>query len=491
LSLLNTTSYISLPTEFYQKIHPIPISNPYLVKFNEHLALSLGINPGITEQDNIIKLLAGNEVPSQIEPIAQAYAGHQFGHYVPLLGDGRAVLLGEKTDKEGHVWDIQLKGSGRTRYSRMGDGRAPLSAVLREYLLSAAMQGLGIPTTQSLAVIGSNETIMRQEGPVALGVLTRVASSYIRIGTFQYAAQLPNDNAVKMLADYTLKRHYPELLIKQEPYLELFKAVIDKQAQLIAEWMNVGFIHGVMNTDNMTISGETIDYGPCAFMDEYYETQVYSSIDWQGRYAYSNQVPVAYWNLHQFKETLLLISNDPLIHDEFQNALDYFGTAFNQFWSNKIRTKLGLQVIDELSKKIINRFFGLLQHHHPDFTHTFRLLGDSLTCEKAKQSWFSLFNHSADSQQWYADWRKLIAMQNSQTELNHIKAAMHLVNPTYIPRNHLVDQAIKNYLNAKDTSLMDRLLNVFQSPFTQIDDTEDLQRLPEEHERIRQTFCGT
>ena len=489
---IKRTSYLKLPGEFYQVIDPIPVSKPYLVKFNHELAAFLGEqnNSPYTEQD-AVALYAGNWVPPHLKSIALAYAGHQFGYYVPLLGDGRAVLLGEICSQEGKRWDIQLKGSGKTIFSRMGDGRAPLAAVLREYLISEAMHGLKIPTTRCLAVIASEDKIYRESGPVPLGVLTRIASSSLRIGSFEYAADLKDSNLLKSLADYALERHFPDRLQQESPYLELFRAVVDCQASLIADWMSVGFIHGVMNTDNMTVSGETIDYGPCAFMDEFDMSSVFSSIDIAGRYSFGNQASIALWNLAQFAEALLPLFKDEenQILPQLEEILNSFRLRLHHYWNNKLRAKLGLLDENEQTKELIANFFILLQQYKPDFTNTFRLLSKAIDSENVQKRLLKALGNEAKGEQWVSDWLSYMKQQN--VAVKKIKTDMNQVNPAYIPRNHLVEIAIKDFIEKKDSTLMDALLSVMKNPYQQQKNTEQLQRLPLPHERVLQTFCGT
>lgn len=455
---------------------------PYAVKFNQELATSLSL-----EKD--ISLYAGNEVPSHLKSMALAYAGHQFGHYVPLLGDGRAVLLGEAHDQDNVRWDIQLKGAGQTAFSRMGDGRAPLSAVLREYLISEAMHGLGIATTRSLAIISSDDKIYRQEGMVPIGVLTRVAASYLRVGTFEYASRHGDPLLIKNLADFAIARHYPHLAQHATPYVELFKAVIDNQATLIADWMGVGFIHGVMNTDNMAISGETIDYGPCAFMDEFNLNSVFSSIDLAGRYAFNNQAYIAHWNLARLCEALLPLFTNENEKQQLEDILNTFPKRFHHYWNKKIRTKLGLIDENAETSKMIERFIILLQRHQPDFTNTFRQLSSAIDSMHHQTRLLHTLGNQLDSEQWITEWLSYVKQQN--IDIKQIKTSMDLANPAYIPRNHLVDKAIRECVEHQDYSLMDELLSVWHRPYHQQDKTEHLQCLPMADERIQNTFCGT
>lgn len=488
---IHRSSYLKLPHDFYELIDPTPIANPYLVKFNSALASFLWEQDLSADNEEAIAFYAGNLVPKHLKSVALAYAGHQFGYYVPLLGDGRAVVLGEIHTQAGTHWDIQLKGSGRTMFSRMGDGRAPLAAVLREYLISEAMHGLKIPTTRCLAAIASEEKIYRQNGPVPLGVLTRITSGSLRVGSFEYAATLKDTHLLQCLANYAIERHYPNLLQGENPYLELFKAVVERQASLIAEWMSVGFIHGVMNTDNMAISGETIDYGPCAFMDEFDFDTVYSSIDSGGRYAFGNQASVAQWNLAVFRYALLPLfkEEDKQVVQKLDDALGSFSNRFHYYWNKKIREKLGLLEDNQQAIELIKNFFILLQQYKPDFSNTFRLLSKAIDSESAQQHLINALGNQPNSKQWVNDWHGYI--KQSTLSLDNIKAKMEQVNPAYTPRNHLVEKAIKDFIENKDSTLMDTLLEIMKNPYQQQQNTEHLQSLPLAHERVHQTFCGT
>lgn len=492
VSNIYSSSYLKLPADFYEVINPTPIANPYLVKFNHELASFLRVpHISASKEKKCLNFYAGNWVPAHLKSIALAYAGHQFGYYVPLLGDGRAVLLGEACSEDEKRWDIQLKGSGRTKFSRMGDGRAPLASVLREYLISEAMHGLKIPTTRCLAAIASEEQIYRQNGPVPLGVLTRIASSSLRVGSFEYASSLKEHHLLKSLANYALNRHYPELLQSENPYLKLFKAVVERQARLIAEWMGVGFIHGVMNTDNMTISGETIDYGPCAFMDEFDFDTVFSSIDVSGRYAFGNQASIAKWNLAQFQYALLPLFDpkEKQILTQLHETLDSFKERFYYYWGVKVREKLGLVGENSQIAELVNTFFSLMQQYKPDFTNTFRLMSNAIDSHNEQMNLIKALGNQPKSKQWVSDW--LNHLKQQEVGLQKIKNRMNQANPAYIPRNHLVENAIKDFIENKDSTLMDSLLTVLKNPFQQQKNTEHLQCLPLAHERVCQTFCGT
>lgn len=486
---MTTTSYLQLPDNFYEKIAAIPVTNPTMVQFNHELAATLsGPDAAPYSEEETLAIYAGNWLPPQLQSIALAYSGHQFGHFVPVLGDGRAVMLAEIVATDGTRWDMQLKGSGRTRFSRNGDGRAPLSAVLREYIMSEAMHALKIPTTRCLAAIASDEKIYRQTGLVPAGVLTRIATCSLRVGSFEYAAAQKDTHLLKCLADYILERNFPELLKQDAPYLELFKAIVERQASLMAEWMGVGFIHGVMNTDNMAISGETLDYGPCAFMDEFTFEQVYSSIDTIGRYAFGQQPTIARWNL-----TMLRLTMQPLFDEQEQQAVDdilnAFPARFHHYWSIKVRAKLGLQELNEQTVKLIELFFALLQQHKPDFTNTFRLLSLAIDSSEQQKSLIQALGGQTQSEQWVRDWSHYVRQQ--AVDIGVLKKQMNQVNPAYIPRNHLVENAINLFLKDNDRSLMDALLAVLKNPYEQQVDTQYLQSLPQPEERVTQTFCGT
>lgn len=486
------TSYLNLPDDFYEAIAPKPITNPYLVKYNHDFAAYLSKeNAAPYTEKEIIEICAGNWVPNNLQSIALAYAGHQFGYYVPVLGDGRAVMLGEICSQDGTHWDMQLKGSGRTIFSRTGDGRAPLSAVLREYIISEAMHGLKIPTTRCLAAIGCDEPIYRSTGLVPSGVLTRIATSSLRVGSFEYAAHQKDNYLLKKLADYAIQRHFPELIAHEASYIEFFKAVVDRQARLISDWMGVGFIHGVMNTDNMSIAGETIDYGPCAFMDEFDINTVFSSIDMYGRYSFGNQAAIAQWNLAIFRQTLLPLfaQHDQETPQQLQEILNSFPARFHHYWDKKISLKLGLLEENKHDIQLIRSFFMLLQQYKPDYTNTFRLMSQAIDSEFHQQQLLMIFENHETAKQWVADW--LVSIKQQDSEINTIKTVMNSVNPAYIPRNHLVEKAINQIIEKNDGTLMDTLLTVLKNPYQQQKNTDTLQQLPFPDERVLQTFCGT
>ena len=467
-------SYTTLPQMFYTYQNPSNVREPKLIIFNSNLAASLGV----PEQ---LEVFCGNVVPNGAKPIAQAYAGHQFGYFT-MLGDGRAVLLGEQITTSGERYDIQLKGSGRTPYSRGGDGKAALGPMLREYIISEAMHELGIPTTRSLAVVTTGETVIREKDLVG-AVLTRVASSHIRVGTFEYAARFGTIDDVRSLADYTIMRHYQSIAEAKNKYLLFLSEVIKKQASLISKWQLVGFIHGVMNTDNMSISGETIDYGPCAFMDVYNPSTVFSSIDYQGRYAYENQPNMAVWNLARFAETLL-----PLLHDEQSKAVELaqeeikkFWDLYYSFWLSGMCAKLGLQDVDEEPRQLILNLLELMQTHKADYTKTFKYL----TLGKIDE--LDLFAKS-DFKDWYNRWQKRLEQQPITVEES--KKLMQSHNPAIIPRNHRVEEALAA-ADLGDFSKLHQLLSALKNPYDYTIEQEALSEPPAPSSCRYRTFCGT
>ena len=488
---LRPSSYQQLPALLHQRIKAEPVEHPYFVWFNRSLATELTLNHEAEQDPEILAVLAGNALPAGIDSIALAYAGHQFGVYVPQLGDGRAVMLGEVVDYENKHWDIQLKGSGQTRFSRQGDGRAPLAATIREAIISEAMHGLGISTTRTLAVVGCAQKIYREQGPVPAGVLTRVAASHLRVGSFQYAASTDTLEPLKALADYAINRLFPNLPEEEVPYLAFFTEILERQAQLIAQWMGVGFIHGVMNTDNMSISGETLDYGPCAFMDEFSWNQVFSSIDLQGRYAYVNQANIAYWNCAQLARTLepLLQTKDQRHIQSLYDRLQTFPQKFETYWLHTLGAKLGLIQPESEDLAFMNEFLVILQEAKADFTNSFRLLCNAVDKKSAQNKLLQKLNDTSKAQFWVQKWLKKIQQQS--VPLHTLKERMQMVNPAYIPRNHLVEQAINNVVENNDKALMEILLKALSQPYTEQPEYEHLQQLPKESERVYQTFCGT
>lgn len=471
------TSYRNLPGTFFTLQDPEPVRAPKLVVLNEQVAESLGLDAEKLGAD----VLSGNEIPSGADPLAQAYAGHQFGHF-NMLGDGRAVLIGEQITPGGERFDIQLKGGGRTPYSRGGDGRAGLGPMLREHIISEAMHGLGIPTTRSLAVVTTGEPIYRETEQQG-AILTRVAASHLRVGTFQFASRFGEVDDLRALADYALERHYPEGIDAPNRYLFLLKEVIKRQAALIAKWQMVGFIHGVMNTDNMTISGETIDYGPCAFMDTYDPKTVFSSIDAQGRYAYGNQPPIAGWNLARFAESLL-----PILHDEqegslklAQNAVLEFPKLYESHWLNGMREKLGLFNSEEGDRSLAEDLLELMNKHQADFTNTFR----SLTLGREESDLFKTPDYAV----WKEQWKERLGRQDETMEAS--RQRMRTSNPSVIPRNHRVEEALKAAVEADDLTIMNDLLAVLKDPYAYSTDQEEYCTLPSPSNRPYRTYCGT
>jgi serine/tyrosine/threonine adenylyltransferase len=468
-------SYARLPDRFYTRLAPTPVAKPGLVKVNDDLARELGLDPAALASDEGVAVLAGNRVPEGADPIAQAYAGHQFGGWVPQLGDGRAVLLGEVVGPDGLRRDIQLKGAGRTPYSRMGDGRAWLGPVLREYIVSEAMHALGIPTTRALAAVTTGETIVR-EALLPGAVLTRVAASHIRVGTFQFFAARQDTDALRALTEHVIARHYPAA----DGPLGLLEAVIDAQARLVAQWMGVGFIHGVMNTDNTSVAGETIDYGPCAFMDTYRGAQVFSSIDHYGRYAYNRQPDVLVWNLAQFATALL-----PLMGEDRNAAIEAATAAVHRFpdsfqaaWLAVFRAKVGLMTEEEEDAELIQKLLSRMETLKADFTNTFRALGTP----PARDEFLDPEGYDA----WEQDWRARLAREGASPEAR--RAAIERANPSVIPRTHRIEQAIAAGVTG-DFAPFERLVAVLARPFAEA--PVDLRRPPAEEEAVRQTFCGT
>jgi serine/tyrosine/threonine adenylyltransferase len=474
-------SYSRLPKLYFTSTSPTPVTSPDLIILNGSLAKSLGLNVHELQKDEGLAVLAGNQIPNGSFPLAQAYAGHQFGHFT-MLGDGRAVLLGEQITPKGARVDIQLKGSGRTPYSRGGDGRAALGPMLREYIISEAMHALGIPTTRSLAVVTTGEAIIR-ETYLPGAILTRVAASHIRVGTFQYVANWGKANDLRELADYTLHRHFPDIAFDENRYLSLLQEVVKRQASLIAKWMLVGFIHGVMNTDNMTISGETIDYGPCAFMDQYDPKTVFSSIDREGRYAYGNQPYIGGWNLARFAETLLplLAEKEEKSIELAQEVLSGYSHLYQTYWIAGMRAKLGLFNEEEQDQSLIEDLLRIMNKHHADYTNTFR----ALTLEQSEET--GLFG-TPEFTEWYERWQeRLKRQQESKISSNQL---MRNSNPGVIPRNHRVEEALDAALNG-DLHVMEKLLHVLSNPFAYSEDQKEYCSLPAPSKQPYRTFCGT
>ena len=483
-------TYTALPANFFARVVPTPVASPRLIKLNRALATHLGLDPDRLSSPEGVEILAGKQIPDGADPIAMAYAGHQFGHFVPQLGDGRAILLGEVIDADGIRRDIQLKGSGPTPFSRRGDGRAALGPVLREYIVSEAMAALGIPTTRSLAAVMTGESVLR-ETPLPGAVLTRVASSHIRVGTFQYFAARGDTEGVRRLADHVIGRHYPQLANAERPYHALLEAVIARQADLVARWLLVGFIHGVMNTDNTSISGETIDYGPCAFMDHYDPATVFSSIDEQGRYAYANQPRIALWNLTRLAECLLPLFSDAQDKAiaEAQSALAGFAERFSTAFHEGLRGKLGLFTARDEDPALAQDLLDAMAKNHADFTLTFRRLSDAALDPAEDRNVRQLFADPAAYDEWAVRWRQRISDEPQDPAAR--QATMRSVNPAFIPRNHGVEAVIKAAVNRDDFAPFEELLTVLSKPYEDQPALSAYAEPPEPHQRVLQTFCGT
>ena len=480
-------SYARLPGHFFARVDPSPVGAPTLIRLNRQLASELNLDAAWLESSHGIDLLAGQRLPPETDPIATAYAGHQFGQFVPQLGDGRAILLGEVIDRRGVRRDIQLKGAGRTPFSRGGDGRAALGPVLREYIVSEAMAALGIPTTRALAAVLTGDTV-RREALLPGAILARVAASHIRVGTFQYFAARGDTQAVRDLADHVIARHYPAAAMSSRRYLALLEAVIAAQADLVARWLTVGFIHGVMNTDNTSIAGETIDYGPCAFMDAYHPGAVFSSIDETGRYAYANQPRITHWNLTRFAETLL-----PLVGDSEESAVEAAGEALSGFSPRLeaavnagFRAKLGLAEAKDGDVALASELLSLMASEKADFTLTFRRLALAAAGEEGALP--GLFAEPAGIA-WLARYRARLA-DEPPTRGNR-RRTMDGVNPVYIPRNHLIETCIRVATEEGDFKPFEDLVEVLAHPFEEREGLERYAAAPEEHERVLRTFCGT
>jgi serine/tyrosine/threonine adenylyltransferase len=483
-------SYARLPERFFTRTPPSPVRDPRLIRLNRELAIQLNLDPDWLSSREGVEILAGNRVPDAAEPIAAAYAGHQFGGFVPQLGDGRAVLLGEVIDRSGVRRDIQLKGSGRTPFSRGGDGRAALGPVLREYILSEAMAALGIPTTRALAAVTTGEEVVR-ETMLPGAVLTRVASSHIRVGTFQYFARRGDTEAVRLLADHVIARHYPDAATDESPYRALLLGVIRAQAGLIAQWLLVGFVHGVMNTDNMSVAGETIDYGPCAFVDHYDPRAVWSAIDRNGRYAYLNQPLIGEWNLTRLAESLL-----PLLSDEQEKAigeaneaLGLFGPTLEEAYFAGLRRKVGLFTDTAANNSLAQELLDIMADSRADFTLTFRRLSEAAIDAEKDAEVGRLFSDPSAYDGWARRWRQQLEQEPSDPAERGEE--MLKVNPAYIPRNHRVEAAIRAAVDREDFTPFEELLEVVSRPYEEQPAFAHYAEPPQENERVLQTFCGT
>ena len=480
-----SNTYAQLPDRLYARVAPFAFPAPAIVRFNHALAAELGLDPNQLDSPGGAAILAGASTPLGADPLAMAYAGHQFGNWVPQLGDGRAMLLGEVISPAGARFDIHLKGSGRTPFSRGGDGKAVLSAVLREYIISEAMHALGIPTTRSLAAVSTGESV-RREGLEPGAVLARVAASHIRVGTFQYLYARKDTEGLQALMDHVIARHYPDCAAAETPALALLAAVMARQAELVARWMQVGFIHGVMNTDNMSVAGETIDYGPCAFMDIYHPSTVFSSIDRQGRYAWGNQPKIAHWNLAQFAQSLL-----PLIDSEAQTAaqlaqsvLDGFGEMFEAAYFRLFQAKLGFTGTTGADNTLVTELLHLMAEDQVDFTLAFRALSRGLANDD-----FTAVNSLFTSAGLFADWQAkwLSRLDNAR---GSAAAIMLANNPAFIPRNHRVEDAL-SAANHGDFAPFETLLKVLATPFEDQPDAVLFEAPPRPDEVVHATFCGT
>ena len=474
-------TYSKLPESFISKISPIPVKSPELTIFNYNLAEKLGLNFSSIEKNDLSKLFSGNLLPEGSKSIAQAYAGHQFGHFT-MLGDGRAVLMGEHVSKYNERFDIQFKGSGQTPFSRNGDGRAALGPMLREYIISEAMHSLNVPTTRSLAVVKTGEDVVR-ENILQGAILTRVASSHLRVGTFQYVAMRNNESELRTLVDYTINRHYPNIKKSKNKALDLLKVLIELQINLVVNWMRVGFIHGVMNTDNMSISGETIDYGPCAFMDTYDPQTVFSSIDELGRYAYFNQPRIAKWNLARFAECLI-----PLIDPKKEKAIEIATETINSFdksyetkWINMMRDKLGLFGQDQKDQVLIIDLLTWMHKNKADYTNTFCFLMD----ENFQHN--KIYNDE-NFLTWKERWKERLKLNNNTPE--KYLSLMKSVNPLVIPRNHKVEEVLES-ANNNDLSPLKKLINVLEKPYEKTKENIDYQSPAPVSDKKYKTFCGT
>ncbi|WP_421621474.1 protein adenylyltransferase SelO [Alkalilimnicola ehrlichii] len=483
-------SYARLPERFFARVRPTPVAQPGLVRLNEPLAEALGLEVAALRGKAGLAMFAGNRLPEGAEPIALAYAGHQFGQWVPQLGDGRAVLLGEVVDRDGRRRDIQLKGSGITPFSRGGDGRAPIGPVVREYLASEAMHALGIPTTRSLAAVTTGEPVLRERVEPG-GILTRVAHSHVRVGTFEYFHWREDVDALRTLADYVIARHYPELADDARPHLALLKAVIDRTAELVAHWISVGFIHGVMNTDNTSLVGETLDYGPFGFLDAYHPRTCYSAIDIENRYAFDQQPRIAHWNLTRLAETLL-----PLLHEDEDEAVARAGEALNGFLPRfeachhaRLRAKLGLAESRRGDIDLAHELLDLMARQQADFTQVFRALSDERMDDPDEGRARRCFARPEALDGWRARWIQRLRQEGRPEPAR--QAAMRAVNPKFILRNHLAQWAVDAATERGDFGPMDQLLQVLTRPYDPQPEAEALAAPPRPEQQVYQTFCGT
>ena len=486
--MLFDNSYQNLPQDFFERINPVPVKDPQLIIFNNDLGRSLGIDQKINKKE-LANIFSGNEILKGSSPIALAYAGHQFGNFVNQLGDGRAVLLGEVSTPNQERFDMQLKGSGQTRFSRQGDGRSPLGPVIREYVVSEAMNALGIPSTRSLAAVTTGEKVFR-EVILPGGILTRIAKSHIRVGTFEYFATQKNTENLKTLADYTIKRHFLSLKDVANPYLSLLEIVSERQIELISKWMGVGFIHGVMNTDNTSIVGETIDYGPCAFMDEYNPSTVFSSIDAHGRYAFGNQPLIAQWNMACFANSLLgLIDKDTeKATSKAQKVINNFPNKMSEAVMSVMCKKIGLDSTKTNSQEASTKLLRIMLDNKSDYTLTFRYLSEIIKGKRDSSFKQQFLEHNQISN-WLKEWKELIKDQDLAKK--EIVLSMESSNPVFIPRNHLVERAIEAAVENNDFSEMKTLLTILSNPYEEQSKYGEYMKPPKPLEVVHQTFCGT
>ena len=487
-------SYALLPKSFYAKVKPERFSNTKILSLNKRLAEELNLDSDwlLTAQGN--QFLSGQEIHGGSDPLAQAYAGHQFGTFVPQLGDGRAVLLGEIVDINGNRKDFQLKGSGRTPFSRNGDGKATLGPILREYLISEYMHAINIPTTRSLAAITTGETVLREEA-LPGAVLVRIASSHVRIGTFQYFSARQMTDEIKLLADYIIERHYPLVLSQKEPYLRLFQNVLDRQATLISDWMSIGFIHGVMNTDNTTLSGETIDYGPCAFMDQFQYDKVFSSIDHTSRYCYQNQPRIILWNLTRLAEAMLSLidENVEISIRKIEEVLNEFPKAYENLWLGKMSRKLGLKKIKHADKTLVEGFLDLLHKENLDFNTSFHFLEKLLEGRHGFKGRITKDHQNTlnkiEASSWYNKWKERLLTE--EVDQKKIIERLSKNNPSAFPRNHLVQKVLSSAIYDGDLNPFNNLLKELMSPFMKRTFNNTMAQAPTPSEEVTQTFCGT
>lgn len=480
-------SYAELDDEFFSARIPTPVARPTLIQVNTELADSLGLDLDWLHSDQGLLTLAGNVVPGSASPIAMAYSGHQFGHWNPTLGDGRAILLGEILNGDGDRFDFQLKGSGTTHYSRQGDGRSPLGPALREYIVSEAMAAMGVPTTRSLAVLSTGESVFREQ-VLPGGILTRIAKSHIRIGSFEYAASLRSPPLLKQFADYTINRLYPDCKNTDNPYVSLLSEMTDRQAKLVAKWQAIGFVHGVMNTDNILLSGETVDYGPCAFIDAYNADAVFSSIDRNGRYAYKNQPSIAQWNLMIFAQAILplLDANQDTAIQLAEEALRTFPEIYNRYYLAEMTKKIGINDNDATSHKLAMSLLEIMQKQEMDFTLTFRRLTQIADEAKDAQTVFSEEDYLALAD-WIEQWQGKLAGEDQ----GHSAVLMRAANPLYIPRNHLIEAVIKAAVAEDNLKPFYALVECLKDPYKKHPNDDYFSSPPKPEQVVRATFCGT